>query len=79
MGSYLALLVVLVNVLFPVVGRGYFCAVCGANGQLSEGSLLRWFPALQPEQIRQCLLDYASINVWALDGGETDTPGILLA
>jgi DNA replication licensing factor MCM7 len=32
----------------------------------------------RPEQIRQCLLDYASINVWQLEGGDADAPGIRL-
>jgi hypothetical protein len=35
-------------------------------------------PRLQPEQIRQCLVDYASINVWQLVGADTDSPGIEL-
>lgn len=35
-------------------------------------------PALQPEQIRQCLQDYASINVWQLEGEDTDAPSITL-
>lgn len=33
---------------------------------------------LQPEQIRQCLVDYASINVWQLEGGTEEAPGISL-
>jgi hypothetical protein len=32
----------------------------------------------QPEQIRQCLVDYASINVWSLEGGTEEAPGINL-
>ena len=37
------------------------------------------FPfALQPEQVRQCLIDYASIGVWDLDGSSEETPGIQL-
>jgi hypothetical protein len=35
--------------------------------------------ALQPEQIRQCLVDYASINVWQLDGTDSEAPSIVLA
>lgn len=36
-----------------------------------------YFPFdLQPEQIRQCLIDYASIGVWDLDGSSEETPGI---
>jgi len=34
---------------------------------------------LQPEQIRQCLVDYASINVWQLQGAESEAPSIVLA
>lgn len=34
---------------------------------------------MQPEQIRQCLVDYASINVWQLEGGTEETPAIRLA
>ena len=34
---------------------------------------------LQPEQIRQCLVDYASINVWQLAGGDGEAPSIELA
>lgn len=33
---------------------------------------------VQPEQIRQCLVDYASINVWDLEGASEETPGIRL-
>lgn len=35
--------------------------------------------ALQPEQIRQCLVDYASINVWQLAGADSEAPSIALA
>lgn len=34
---------------------------------------------LQPEQIRQCLVDYASINVWQLQGADSEAPSIMLA
>ena len=34
---------------------------------------------LQPEQIRQCLVDYASINVWQLQGADSEAPSIVLA
>lgn len=34
--------------------------------------------SFKPDQIRQCLLDYASINVWQLEGGGEDNPGIRL-
>jgi hypothetical protein len=34
---------------------------------------------LQPEQIKQCLVDYASINVWQLEGADSEAPSILLA
>lgn len=37
------------------------------------------FTLLQPEQIRQCLVDYASINVWQLQGSDGDAPSIVLA
>lgn len=33
----------------------------------------------RPEQIRQCLVDYAAINVWQLEGGTEEAPGIRLA
>lgn len=33
---------------------------------------------LQPDQIRQCLQDYASINVWQIEGGTEENPGIRL-
>lgn len=33
----------------------------------------------QPEQIRQCLVDYASINVWQLQGADSEAPSIMLA
>lgn len=33
---------------------------------------------LQPEQIRQCLLDYASIGVWQVDDMHADTPTLLV-
>lgn len=36
-------------------------------------------PVPQPEQIRQCLVDYASINVWQLSGADGETPSIVLA
>lgn len=36
-------------------------------------------PAVQPEQIRQCLVDYASINVWQLQGADSEAPSIVLA
>lgn len=35
--------------------------------------------SFKPEQIRQCLVDYASINVWQLEGIETETPAVVLA
>ncbi|KAL4437489.1 hypothetical protein ABPG77_003470 [Micractinium sp. CCAP 211/92] len=35
--------------------------------------------SFKPEQIRQCLVDYASINVWQLTGADSDIPGIDLA
>lgn len=34
--------------------------------------------SFKPEQIRQCLVDYASINIWGLEGAETDAPTIVL-
>ena len=34
--------------------------------------------SFKPDQIRQCLLDYASINIWQLEGGSDDNPGIRL-
>lgn len=34
--------------------------------------------SFKPDQIKQCLLDYASINVWQLEGGSEDNPGIRL-
>jgi hypothetical protein len=37
------------------------------------------FFVLQPEQIKQCLVDYASINVWQLEGAGTEAPGLTLA
>ena len=42
-------------------------------------SLSFFLPILQPEQIRQCLVDYASISVWDLEGGTDEAPGIRLA
>ena len=41
--------------------------------------LLPLLPPVQPEQIRQCLVDYASINVWQLSGAESEAPSIVLA
>ncbi|KAL6779626.1 MCM7 [Auxenochlorella protothecoides x Auxenochlorella symbiontica] len=35
--------------------------------------------SFKPEHIRQCLVDYASINVWQLEGAEGDAPTIYLA
>ena len=35
-------------------------------------------PALQPDQIRQCLLDYASIGVWQVDDMNADTPTLIV-
>lgn len=35
--------------------------------------------SFKPEQIRQCLVDYASINVWQLDGTDSEAPSIVLA
>jgi len=34
--------------------------------------------SFKPDQIRQCLTDYASINVWQMEGGTDDNPGIRL-
>ncbi|KDD73422.1 mini chromosome maintenance complex MCM2/3/5 protein, partial [Helicosporidium sp. ATCC 50920] len=34
--------------------------------------------AFKPELIRQCLVDYASINVWQLEGSDTAAPSIHL-
>lgn len=34
--------------------------------------------SFKPDQIKQCLQDYASINVWQLEGGTEDNPGIRL-
>lgn len=34
--------------------------------------------AFRPEQIKQCLEDYQSINVWQCEGMETESPGIVL-
>ncbi|EFN55074.1 hypothetical protein CHLNCDRAFT_52849 [Chlorella variabilis] len=35
--------------------------------------------SFKPEQIRQCLVDYASINVWQLAGADSEAPSIALA
>eukprot|EP00887_Chlorella_sp_A99_P007647 scaffold20.g7647.t1 len=35
--------------------------------------------SFRPEQIKQCLADYASINVWQLEGADTEAPSITLA
>jgi hypothetical protein len=37
---------------------------------------MSFFVFVQPDQIRQCLKDYESINVWQLEGAETDFPSI---
>ena len=59
---------------------GWVRARASARPRPFPPALLTPPPArLQPEQIRQCLLDYASINVFQLTNPDSPTPGILLA
>ena len=55
---------------------GRVAAHCALTSPPSSPPLL---PPVQPEQIRQCLVDYASINVWQLSGAESEAPSIVLA
>ena len=32
--------------------------------------------SFKPDQIKQCLVDYAGINIWQLEGNVEETPGV---